>query len=119
MKVRCINGDFSDADTEVVKAILKVGDDFLLPKEGQEYEVIGHASLNGIEAYELAEIDTLKYGYETKLLFGKRRFIVSDDTFVPNAVLKDSIGSGLCREMKFYIEMEIPLKLKGDYEFKK
>jgi len=105
MKVRCVNSDFSKSESEIIKAILIVGDDHLLPKEGQEYEVIGHAHLNGIDGYELAEIDTLKFGYDSKLVFEEKRFVISDDTFVPNAVLDDfGFGNGLCRKVNFYME---------------
>ena len=108
MIVTCIDDDYSgEHQPEVVKAILKVGDDFLLPKKGNKYEVIGYADLDGVEAYELAEIDTIKHGYNRKLVFNKSRFIISDDTFIPNAVLKgeDNLGgSGLCRKVNFYLD---------------
>ncbi|HWY13220.1 MAG TPA: hypothetical protein VN026_17920 [Bacteroidia bacterium] len=111
MKVRCIDANFSENQGDLLKAIFKVGDDFLLPKEGEEYEVIGYADIDGVEAYEFAEIDTIKHGYDKKLVFGKRRFVVSDDTFVPNAVLKNNLGgSGLCREVNFYLSFDLKTK---------
>ena len=110
MKVTCIDADFTENPSELLDAIIKVGDDFLLPKEGHEYEVIGYAHIDGVEGYELAEIDTIKHGYGKKLLFEKRRFIISDDTFIPNAVLegKDNIGgTGLCRKVNVYLTLPI------------
>lgn len=111
MIVTCIDdGNWIDSDPEdsIVKAILMVGDDHLLPKKGNKYEVIGHGIIDGIDCYELAEIDTLKYGYAKKLLFNKTRFVIYDDTFIPNAVT-DPLGnhSGLCRKLNFYLSLNI------------
>ena len=117
MKVTCISGDFSKSSNEIVKAILLVGDEHLLPKEGQQYEVIGYANIDGVEAYEFSEIDTLAHGYDKKLVFCKNWFVISDDTFVPNAVLND-FGGTLCRKVNFYIDIPIDINLEGDYEYK-
>lgn len=119
MKVKCINGDFSNSESITVKAILTVGDDHLLPKEGHEYEIIGYYHRGGKEGYELAEIDTTKFGYNAKLCFNKERFVISDDTFVPNAMLEDWVGfgSGLCRKVNFYMEIPNIVNLKGDYKY--
>ena len=105
MVVTCIDDDFSESESDIVKAILTVGDDLLLPKKNKNYEVIGFGNLYGKERYELAEIDTTKHGYQKRLLFEKRRFMICNDSFVPNAVLTgpDNLGgSGLCRKVNFY-----------------
>lgn len=104
MVVRCIDDDFPEPHTEVVKAILLVGDDHLLPKKGKEYEVIGYGHFsNGQEGYELAEIQTLAYGYNKRLLFLKSRFEIVSDEFVPNAY--DKVLGYPCMEYKLYLQM--------------
>ena len=91
MKVKCINGDFSNSNCKAVRNILLVGDDHLLPKEGEVYEVIGYANweiypgLDGsVHAYELDLPDHSHYG--SRIVFLKDRFEIFDETFVPNAV---------------------------------
>jgi len=104
MKVKCINADFSKSKEDVVKSILLVGDNDLLPKENEEYEVIGCGLFDDGEGYELAEIDTSHYG--KKLLFDIKRFIVSDDTFIPNALTDDwGFGKRPCKKINFYVNL--------------
>jgi len=106
VKVICINGDFSETDSDVVKNILKVGDDELLPKEGQIYEVIGYASFlkdgKEIKAYILDLPSSEAYG--TRLCFKRERFEIYDDTFVPNSY--DKKMDCRVRIIELYMEME-------------
>jgi hypothetical protein len=89
MIVKCIDGDFTSYDQpEVVKNILLVGDDDLLPKEGREYELAG--------------IDTHNYG--ARLVFNIDRFIVIDDTFVPNSYDKNM--NMPCNDKNIYISFD-------------
>lgn len=112
MIVKCINGDFSDSDSEVIKAILLVGDDGCLPKEGELYEVIGfHFFPKGVEAYELAEVEDSSH-YGKKLVFCKERFETVDES-LPNNFYDETIGP--CRIYNFsWNSLEIPLKTENN-----
>lgn len=111
MKVKCINGDFSNTNCEAVENILLVGDDDLLPKEGLVYEVIGYGHWedspghNGpADAYELDLPDHSHYG--VRILFNKDRFEIVDETFVPNAVCdRDPFKGELVRKVNVYMEL--------------
>jgi len=102
MIVQCINGDFSECNSPIVKNILLVGDDDLLPKAGMFYEVLGFGNLNGIEIYELDIPSSEAYG--AKLLFTVDRFITVNSDFVPNHYDKEM---GVCRMMNFYSSLSI------------
>jgi hypothetical protein len=103
MKVICIDDDFTKTDSEVVKNILKVGDDELLPKKGEIYEVLGYASfLGGIEAYIIDIPSSEAYG--KRLCFKKERFEIYDDTFVPNSY--DKKMDCPVRIVELYMEMK-------------
>lgn len=107
MKVICIDDDFSKSDSEVVKNILIVGDDELLPKKNQVYEVLGHATFlkdgKQVKAYILDIPSSEAYG--KRLCFKKERFEVYDDTFIPNSYNKE-LGKPV-RVEECYIELEL------------
>lgn len=109
MKVKCIR-DIDPNDpklSEVARRILLVGDNHLLPKIGEVYEVIGYARWDEYEfpdgtkapadAYEL-DIESSEH-YGAKLVFSKRYFEVYDDAFVPNHVDDDG---NLCRKVNMF-----------------
>lgn len=114
MRVRCIDDHYSEEDKgDLISAILKVGDDHLLVKKGQQYNVIGFAHFtNGNRCYELEEINTLEYGYDKKLVFKDHRFEIVDTPFEPNAVDKSS--GNLCRNVNFYME-GLGIDERGEY----
>jgi len=93
MIVRCIKEDYTKSSSEVVQAILKVGDDHLLPKKGQEYEVIGFAHFKGgKEAYLLDGLDTTNYG--SQVCFCKEDFEYVKDSYKPNGIC-ETTGNAL------------------------
>jgi len=112
MKVKCINGDFRNSNCEAVRKILLVGDDDLLPKEGEVYEVIGYACWESypgfdgpVHAYELDLPDHSHYG--ARIVFLKDRFEIFDETFVPNAVCdKEPFKGDLVRKINFFVSMD-------------
>ena len=103
MKVKCINDDFTRCECQAVKNILKVGDDRLLPKAGQIYEVIGRGTVNGSECYEIEGVESAE-NYGVKLLFKRNRFVTVDEEFVPNHYDPEF---GLCRHEMIYSEVKI------------
>lgn len=104
MIVKCIKPyDFNrEGIHNSIKNIILVGDDFLLGEVGKEYEVIGSGNLNGKPCYELEGIDASNYGI--KLLHEKDRFEIIDDSFVPNAYMKEGYIEGAVRTHNFYFK---------------
>lgn len=112
MNVRFIDDDWSGPRHEIIDRILQVGDDHLLPKKGEVYEVIGYGYwdyyefpdgtvLENVEAYEIDIEGSENYG--SKLLFLKKRFeTICDNTYdslTPNHVMDDGT---LCKEIQTY-----------------
>ncbi len=84
MIVKCIKADYSESESEIVKNILTVGDEHLLPQLNQNYEVIGSGDFPKGKYYKLLEIDVSVYSCKD-LLFPDWMFEVVSDEFVPNA----------------------------------
>jgi len=101
MIVKCINDKF-DEENKILKAIKLVGDDYLIPKLDQEYEVIGYGDFKKRKGYLLKEIDTSIYG--ARLFFNEDNFMIIDDSFMPNIILEDG---HLAREVLLYMEINI------------
>lgn len=109
MKVKLINDDWSNvSENSVAYLVLKVGDP--MPIRGEEYEVIGSSK----EGYELAEFDYSNYP-SGRLLFKKERFIITDDSFVPNCVYDGSSA----RKLNFYLSIDYPISSFGKMPRKK
>lgn len=109
MKVICVDDDFSKSDSDVVKKILIVGDDELLPKKGQVYEVLGYASFlkdgKDVKAYILDIPSSEAYG--KRLCFLRERFEIYDDTFVPNSYNKELDMP--MRVEEYYIQLQLKI----------
>lgn len=96
MIVKCINDNYSDSKSPIVQAILTVGDNDCLPKKDGLYEVVGYYDYKDPETKEqktayILEGEGLEnsINYGAKLVFPSEKFIVHDDTFVPNFVTED------------------------------
>lgn len=109
MIVECIDDDFTVNPSEYVKNILTVGDDGLLPKKGQRYEVIGYGDIADVDGvitpcYQIDGVESSE-NYGCLLLFKRDRFKIVDDTFIPNH-FNDQFG--LCRQVNFFVNISLP-----------
>lgn len=104
MKVRFIDDDYSKVEGQKFKNILLVGDDALLPKLGEVYEVVGYANIEGVNYYELAGLESPENYEISVIVFNVDRFEIVDETFVPNHIEED--GS-LVRKSTFYVNFEL------------
>ena len=105
MKVKCINDDWStrldgSPMPEIIKNILLVGDNDIIPQKGKIYTVIGYDYTNLFNAYMLKERDTSLYG--KKCTFDTRRFEVIDNSFTPNDVIIIDGDIYPCEKVQMY-----------------